>query len=203
MAGKTNLIGSNLIFARKLLLRVASLLDKHKIIYHLEGGTLLGIVRNKDLLPWDSDLDISIMEENTNQLMKLRFQFLLEGLILSKRFSKFNYESIRRGTLCLIKIKPLVPYLIRLLIPNFSKGYIPLDVFIKSNNKTHTFWQAEERVMRVDRKYYDGYETIEFLNHVLKCPTHHRDYLTQKYGDWSVPVKEWKCSENELTVIKS
>ena len=35
-------------------------LTKHGIKYFLEGGTLLGIVRDGDLLPWDHEVDISI-----------------------------------------------------------------------------------------------------------------------------------------------
>ena len=57
---ESNVIERNIVAARKMLISVAELLDKNSILYHLEGGTLLGIVRDKDLLPWDNDIDISI-----------------------------------------------------------------------------------------------------------------------------------------------
>jgi lipopolysaccharide cholinephosphotransferase len=36
----------------------------------------------------------------------------------------------------------------------------------------------------------------------LKVPHQYKDYLTKKYGDWSVPVKEWDCAVNELTIVR-
>ena len=43
-----------------MLFYFTDFLTKHRINYFLEGGTLLGIVRDGDLLPWDHDVDISI-----------------------------------------------------------------------------------------------------------------------------------------------
>lgn len=77
-----------------------------------------------------------------------------------------------------------------------------LDVFVKTDDSLHTYWQAMEKVMRVDKKFYSSFETVQYLGHALKVPNQFRDYLTQKYGDWSVPVKEWDCGENELTVMR-
>lgn len=50
---EAQLTEKNLKRARKLLFEVVELLEKHNIDYHLEGGPLLGVVRDKDLLPWD------------------------------------------------------------------------------------------------------------------------------------------------------
>jgi len=33
-------------------------------------------------------------------------------------------------------------------------------------------------------------------------PNAYRDYLTEKYGDWSVPVKEWDCAVDERTLVE-
>lgn len=59
---KPNLLSSKMEYSRKMLLQTCRLLDQHNIPYYLEGGTLLGIVRDGDLLPWDGDLDISITQ---------------------------------------------------------------------------------------------------------------------------------------------
>ena len=69
---KAQLTQKNLIRARRILVDVVELLEKHNIDYHLEGGTLLGIVRDKDFLPWDHDVDISISKDNVESFLRLR-----------------------------------------------------------------------------------------------------------------------------------
>lgn len=56
----TRIKGSNLKKARKLLNDIVDYLEKQKIDYHLEGGTLLGFVRDGEFLEWDHDIDLSI-----------------------------------------------------------------------------------------------------------------------------------------------
>jgi hypothetical protein len=70
----------------KLISVVTELLDKNKIKYWTTGGTLLGQVRHRDLIPWDDDLDIDVPKTSRN-IKKL------EGL--KKQLSKHNLEIIK------------------------------------------------------------------------------------------------------------
>ena len=65
MSYNIRLEGKNKVEAEDLLVEISLLLEQHHIQYYLEGGTLLGILRENRLLPWDGDLDLSIM---SNQL---------------------------------------------------------------------------------------------------------------------------------------
>ena len=47
-----------------LLQATKNLLVKNNIKWWAEGGTLLGAIRHKDLIPWDDDIDLGILYED-------------------------------------------------------------------------------------------------------------------------------------------
>jgi phosphorylcholine metabolism protein LicD len=191
----------NLVNARKILFLVASLFESHGIQYHLEGGTLLGIVRDHDLLPWDYDVDISIPYDQLENVKKLRRQFLLKGYKLSIKRSKRGAGPIDVGDPYIIKVKPILDHILNWFISGYEKHFIVLDIFLKKEHEGYVYWEAKGKTMRVESKYYKSYDLIEFRNVNIRTPNFYKEYLTQKYGDWSVPIKEWDCSKNELTIV--
>lgn len=200
MASKSVLTKRNLSSAREILFTVTSMLDKNNILYHLEGGTLLGLVRDRDLLPWDDDVDISIPEKYSLDFLKLKLDLLKKGYKISVRRSNIEVGPIKKSQYSVFKVKPIMGYFLSWFKPRGNKHLVVLDIFIKVNDATHTYWQAKEKVMRVDNKYYRSYETVQYMERELKVPNEVESYLTEKYGDWRTPVKEWNCGINELTI---
>ena len=56
----------------ELLFYITNLFNKHTITYFIYYGTLLGAVRHKGLIPWDTDVDIFIDIKSKNKLEKLK-----------------------------------------------------------------------------------------------------------------------------------
>lgn len=50
---------------------IASLCDKHDLVYMMGGGTCLGAIRHKGYIPWDDDLDIMMPRDSYEKLIKL------------------------------------------------------------------------------------------------------------------------------------
>lgn len=64
-----------------------NILNKNKIKYWLCFGTLLGIIRNKQLIEWDHDIDIGIMKNIKIEKVIIKL-FLKNGFKMKKKFFK-------------------------------------------------------------------------------------------------------------------
>jgi len=61
---------------------VTKLCEKYNLQYWLDAGTLLGAVRHKGYIPWDDDIDIGLMRNDYNRLIKILENELPEDLVL-------------------------------------------------------------------------------------------------------------------------
>lgn len=74
----------------EILKEVDKICRKHNIPYYLEGGTLLGAIRHKGFIPWDDDLDISVLKRDFPRLKKALQEELPDNLIYQDRWTDFN-----------------------------------------------------------------------------------------------------------------
>ncbi|MCW3788017.1 LicD family protein [Plebeiibacterium sediminum] len=192
--------GEKLLKAKKLLTLITQVLDNNHITYHLEGGTLLGIVRDGDLLPWDHDIDLSIDITDAKKLKSLQKHFWKKGLKLSERKYTKSYGAIKKGQTRIFKVKPIAFSFWNIFDRNYDQKAMIGDIFVKVTDSKHTYWQAKGKILRVCKSHYKGHDTVNFNGNILKTPVNYHDYLTAKYGDWKTPVKEWDCKNDEKTI---
>lgn len=183
----------NTAILKNQLLAVIDLLEQHKVPYHLEGGSLLGIVRDKGIIPWDHDTDISIMAADFEKFKQIipkiknkNYRVKVKGFERDGKFKVLNKERI-------VKIKDKIFF--------FFAGSNTLDVFIKYPVENKVYWEAKQNTMCVDEKFYLGYEEIEWEERKVKVPLNYKEYLSLKYGDWNIINKEWDCNM-ELTIVE-
>jgi lipopolysaccharide cholinephosphotransferase len=191
----------NIKKARKMLFLCTDFLNRYGIKYYLEGGTLLGLVRDGDLLPWDHDVDISIDYADAEKFNKLRWMFYFKGYRITSRRGTESYGPIKANDYRIFKMKPLGFALLKVFYPALAEKMLVLDIFVKTNDDSHTYWQSMGHFLRVDKVHYESQDTVVLEGVSLTVPNKYEDYLTAKYGDWSVPVKEWLCKDDEKTII--
>ena len=92
-----NLPSENIILKLYQLIKdIHELFQKYSIEYWIDGGTMLGAYRHKGIIPWDDDLDISILENkhNLTKINSIEFKDELKKLgygILKRSFGYVIY----------------------------------------------------------------------------------------------------------------
>ncbi len=194
MGYSIRLIGRKKKKAEDLLFEITSILEKNNINYCLEGGTLLGIYRENRLLPWDSDVDLSILN---NELKNV--DLILTPLSDKKyrvRVRKFENDDFifKKDDIRLIKVRKKYFF-------GLFKGSVCLEIFVKYPHKNDVFWKVADKTMAAPKKFFEHFKKIHFLNKKYLIPLQTEEYLSHKYGNWKVPMKNWNAATDELSII--
>ena len=196
MAGKLKLTGKIAEIALNMLLETCKVFEKHQIKYILEGGTLLGIIRENRLLPWDNDLDLTIREEDLEELLKSRWDLWKKGFRTRVRYYKEDVGPFKKGEVKIIKIQTR-KYLI-------FKGFTLLDVFIKKRVNDQYFWTVGGKkivLKSAPANFYEDLKDVEFNGHNYSIPKQVEDYLTYRYGEWKKPQKDYNYTKDDKAIV--
>lgn len=196
MSGKIKLDDKYLEKSLRLLERATTFLEKYNIPYWLEGGTLLGIIRENRLLPWDNDLDISIRSEDFDRLRRILPKFFYRGMIAKVRGHKIDDPPFQKGEVRLIKV-----YATKYL---FFKTPLVLDIFVKKKLDDQYYWVVgvKRRAKKaVPARFYDELTTVQFNHKTYSIPKLTDEYLTYRYGDWRTPVKTWNYIKDDQSTV--
>lgn len=150
--------------------------------YYLNFGTLLGIVRDGELIPWDDDIDLAIIKEFDEEL------FLAElKRVCTLPDVKAEYLVKRKPELGIVGVDVLVqgkntyPFTISvdLLIEDNDVYRLPIDV--------------------VPKKYFIKQDEVMLGALTLYAPSPVEEYLTHVYRDWKVVKKDVTFENNTTT----
>ena len=81
---------------KKGFLEIVNILKSRNIFFFLQGGVLLGAVRNNNFIKWDWDVEISLFSDEFFEKRELIKNTLLEN---GFKILKENYEKERIKTL--------------------------------------------------------------------------------------------------------
>lgn len=198
MAGHHKLVGKVADNALKMLSDVTHVFQENNIKYCLEGGTLLGIIRENRLLPWDDDMDLTITEHQIPKL-KQALKALPKKYRVRKRFYFTNHKAIKEGNLRLIRISN------RKWL--FFKGKVRMDIFVKYGDQENYYWTVGSKnnfvIQSVPKYFHEHVESIRFNGQTMFAPKNYESYLTLKYGDWKTPVKKWSSLVNDGSILNT
>ena len=182
----------------KILRDVAMVLDEGNIHYWLEGGTLLGIIREQRLLPWDNDMDISMFKTDQKKLFPVVLKLIGKGYRVSIKRYKSTVGPFNKGELRMIKIRNYKPFL--------RKGDVMLDIFLKRKVEEEYYWTVGVKrpvLKSTPAVFYDKITSVPFDGMEYSVPLDYDGYLTYRYGDWRKTVKTWNFKKDDKAIVKN
>ena len=154
---------------KKGFFEIINILKSKNIFFFLQGGVLLGAVRNSNFIQWDWDVEISLFSDEFFEKRDLIKNALLEN---GFKIFKENYERERIK----IDVYKYQDYA--------TTGYTLFGwTFNKEKNK---ILRGE---INIPSMFMDNMEKITFFDEEFYCPGPVNDYLTYQYGNWRKEIK--------------
>ena len=167
--------------ARIDLLKVKKALDEAGVRFFLIFGTLLGAIRDKDLILWDKDIDLGIFYEDSWKLEKAEKVLEKHGILM---------EGKRRR-------KPDTPCEKFVLFGKTVWGIEFMTMYLIGD----TYWHIDSsdwrgaRLIPVEKEHYDNLEEIDFLSTKFLIPSKPKVLLKKWYGsNWHIPSGETRTT---------
>lgn len=169
--------------ARNIVKCFSTTAREHSIPLVLDFGTLLGIVRDNDIIEWDDDVDFSIASFDNTVDYESWIKYTLAKI---KSPVKFEYHMKKDS-------KETVNYAIYLnekecKDKNFECFYTSIT-FRKliGDNYIHLpsagMWYSP-------KKHFNSFELFNWQDVEVQVPYSYKEYLTFLYGDWETPKKD-------------
>lgn len=164
--------------ATKCLRDAKHVLNKMRMKWWCEAGTCLGVMREKDFVPHDSDIDIGVLDNK--RIGELRQNLLDNGFEFVHEFGTpdngFEFA--------------------------FRKYGVKIDFFWfydQDGKMWHSAWlQGEQLFYDFPPHLFVNLKEVEFQGMNVWVPNPPEEYLTIRYGDWEEVKKEWDWAHDPL-----
>ncbi len=175
---------------KRLILFAIKILEKNNIPYWLDEGTLLGITRDGDLLPWDHDADMGVPGEYAEKLWKIRYQFLPVFFVVRKMTSSSWLPGKYRN----VKLKPPFERIVGI--------NLHIDLFFKYKVGDRQHWIIMNALKHSESKFFDKLDTTTWEGKKVNIPSNVKEYLRLNYGNWEVPDPNFDPSIDNGTIAE-
>lgn len=186
--------------AVKFMHENVKVMNESGIDFWIEGGTLLGALRDKKLIPWDHDLDFG-MKYTTEEQMKRLIRKLRRHFYVSVRSFPKTSKIWQLGKYRVLKIFPRKNFIF--------KEDLCLDLFVYYEGKLPDSNEVVYKYVVWDRNAYhrkeflDNIESIEFYGGEVPVPGNPEKFIEVKYGEnWRTPIKEWNVALDDGSIYE-
>lgn len=198
------------------IIDISEALSKTNVDYWFDSGTLLGLIRENNLIKNDKDIDIGTWSKNEEKVIMALESFSKDNYFVKKYHYKkrlfkiklipFNLDRYRKIDVCFFiegndsawcfqslffKKRNKLIYNIRAIIEyGFTAKYIYRndDLFY---GKFPLNILRKPGFWKVPITFFKNTSTILYNNYHLRVPSDSERYLELRYGNWKIPKSDW------------
>ncbi len=175
------------------------LLKLYGLKHWIDYGTLLGAVRERTIIPWDSDGDFGILGEDRELILSLKNKIKKDGFFLYKYsnellqigYSEKNWSYV---DLWLNYIEPAHKHKSKHTTESLPSDFSAIDdrQINRGTKICRCFGPGAQMDHTGDFPYWfvEKTDTIRMHGYKLPVPRLREEFLTIRYGDWRIPVKK-------------
>lgn len=175
---------------RNIIKVLSSSAIAHNIPLLLDFGTLLGIIRDNDIIAWDDDIDFAIPIELSSSDIGIWLLATLKssGLSIEWHIEKL-FDQDNRLISLLIKFNPLSI--------KTQDEYVPFTTSIsfREIQGEHSIHLPSLGLWYSPSVHFQTIQTHLWNGFPLQIPFQHEAYLSFVYGDWKIPKKDMKLTD--------
>lgn len=161
---------------RKTTKYILGLLDQFGLRYWLESGSLLGAVRSGDILPWDHDVDIGYINEDSNRCKWL--QMAQNKSVIDNK--GFYWEKVKEGNYFRVHFSKTNRIFVNLFPFSHKNGTMSRNLFLDSRKN-----------MEFPDNFLHPMSSVEFIGRSVPCPNNVREFLENKFGKGCIERPEY------------
>ncbi|MDR7119206.1 LicD family protein [Rheinheimera soli] len=161
--------------------------------YYLDGGTLLGLARSGDLIPWDNDVDLSILQQDAD---------------FYSEFLETSLPDLEQYTSCRWTISYLLyehsglvwqkGQLRKIVLTNEDFNF-SVALIVRYYNAPFYCYSAVSCIFSDHERHFSQNDWLDFYGVKAAVPCHYQSFLDATYGDWRTEVRDWHYTDYKNT----
>jgi len=180
------------------------ILEDNQIFYWLDFGTLLGVIREGNLLSWDKEFDISIFQKDLQKVKQLIPMFIQNGYqpvhIHTDNNLQFQKDGFKFDINIYTREKDF--FIHRWNIHKHNLLGIMLDGIIKRLNVLYLKYGSRCIVSKIPSRFFQGFQRHRYMGEVWYIPSDVGGYLCLHYGNWLKPKRNWDFIKDDRSIQK-
>ncbi len=157
-----------------MLCKLDAVCRRHNLTYFADSGTLIGAIRHKGYIPWDDDIDVVMMREDYDRLLRLSDEFEYPFFLQSNYTDKNFHHGFAR-----VRNSETTEYISSDVNTEYNKGIFidifPLDNLPDDEKKYETYKKDISRQLELMAISYFSYKTSNtikgYIKRILACIT--------------------------------
>lgn len=185
------------LYGREILKEISDMAIANNLELMCAWGTLLGIVRDGELLPWDDDLDFILLKEKDFAWNELDELMKKNGFWLYREFEEANIikekSYKKKGVLCDIRVWDV-----------HTKNFKVEDTYYELENIEYENGKyCEYEVSYIDMVPVEKSLKKEFYDFHVLIPANSEEVLEASYGSgWRVPDSNYKSPNKRYSIMR-